>query len=167
MCLCAGSAYDCIPTSTASYIILLRGAFCWMMGSLKGSGASNMLLIGHVSSFSSCFFKHLYSLSDLGVNMVDEVFGIFSTRDLSSFEIWPFQLSCLTDYPTWFFYMANKFNICHNTSFTFLESQSSKLKVFCACIETHAMHGMRSASPKKLFRVSIYCTDPSVSHSNS
>ena len=93
MCLCAGSAYDCIPTSTASYIILLRGAFCWMMGSLKGSGASNMLLIGHVSSFSSCFFKHLYSLSDLGVNMVDEVFGIFSTRDLSSFEIWPFQLS--------------------------------------------------------------------------
>ena len=64
-----------------------------MMGSLKGSGASNMLLIGHVSSFSSCFFKHLYSLSDLGVNMVDEVFGIFSTRDLSSFEIWPFQLS--------------------------------------------------------------------------
>jgi len=37
------------------------------MGSLNASSASNMLLIGHVSSFTSCFLKQLYSLSDLGV----------------------------------------------------------------------------------------------------
>ena len=96
-------------------------------------------------SYLNSLIYNQESLTDLGVISLVRYFK-FALRELLR---WPFQL--FNGLPNLvFFYMANKFNFCLNTSFTFLESQSSKLKAFCTCIGTHAMHSTRSAGPKKV-----------------
>ena len=79
----------------------------------------------------------------------------------SKMLIRPFQL--FNRFPNCFlFYMVNTLIFASTPPLHFLKSQSLKLKVFCTCVGTYVMHGTRSSDPKKLFRVSIYCTGPSV-----
>ena len=62
----------------------------------------------------------------------------------------PFQL--LNRFPG-LFLSAWKINVIlvsiPHTAFTFLESQNSKLKVFCTCVGKHVVHDTRSADLKK------------------
>ena len=56
-----------LPQQPCIYDLTQENPFSWMTRTLNASGASNMLMVEHASSFSCCFFKHLYSLSDMGV----------------------------------------------------------------------------------------------------
>ena len=69
--------------------------------------------------------------------------------------------NCLTDFPTIFFYVGNKFNFCPNTTFTLHE----KVKVL-NLLRMRRNRWYEFCGSKKLFHVCIYCTVPSVGHSN-
>ena len=63
------------------YDLNQESPFSWMIKTFNASGASDMLSVEHASSFSSCFLKHVYSLSDLGVKYCWWGIQIRSTRD--------------------------------------------------------------------------------------
>ena len=56
-----------LPQQPPIYDLTQESPFSWMIRTFNASGTSDMFPIQHASSFSSCFLKHLYSLSDLGV----------------------------------------------------------------------------------------------------
>ena len=65
--LCACVYVLALHSCLSSLVYNQESAFSWMIRTLNASGTSNVLPIEHASSFSSCFLKHLYGLSDLGV----------------------------------------------------------------------------------------------------
>ena len=70
----------------------------------------------------------------------------------------PLQAILIIKSDCFFFYMENKLS-------QYRLYISWKVKVQ-TCVGTYAIHSTSSAGPKKLFHVSIYCTGPSVGHSN-